>query len=920
MTDLEPGLYVTRAGDEEYGLLDALVVEGEATFIGERYDTEGRKEIAVNVHGAGMTPNVKVPWKIAEDFSHILRDYSEWREKWFREVIQNGVDAGARNIACSVQEQADGTWLVSCEDDGRGMNQDTILNKFLAEAGTTKTVGGTLGGFGRAKELLTWPWLAWEMHTQDWQLTGVGKAEPDMEPAPYRKGTRLSVVMPADKATTAAAAIAFIGKCNVPHVKFTVNGEVIKARLAPGDVLRDVEGQIEVCYDKKAKDPFKAVIVRVKSGDVSLAMFSYNPYIDDFDSIPGQITIEIIGRSVDILTSNRDGFENHQLKRAVERFVGELAVDSGAALRKKKGLIREKYEGKRYRAEATSTQSALLQTLGRMQPEGKRDGTAHDLSKDQITEMVNTLLGFADDSDEESLTLRVRADSAEVMLGGMGVRGANHMEAIAKQLAWQPSFYLRNDVENFNVPKKYRPEHMTKQIRLLASLWAEMCRFVMMQLGSSVEFGVGFCFEDPDDLDSALAMYCREGDEHWLLVNPVIGDPRREEHESLSISGDVVVRRRTIPAEDYLYALAVHECTHMADGITGHNVSFASALTMNMALTANKDKQVRALKRIALAQEKETKARLKAGPKAPTLKTAPTEPERLPELPDLVDHELEKNRRDTVAVYEQRSPGKYRLFHNERISVEEDGYNLNPLISYAVRGGEDEDSSIYGGIFEIRNSDGDPVWRSANFDLPVRGPAPAQASYVLPELEATELAERRRYNMPSDSGLFAAYRGDTAYAWDTHESLENLIKAVTAAMRQQAELGGAIRYVEMFEIRNAHGDPVWRSENFDAPLQGATPPPRAAPPERALPELEDSHLADARRRIAEGTGDPFVAFRGHTGVDYYGTDDNLISLVESLTNEPSYGAYDWEIRTWRGDPVWRSSDFGTSNPYLRLAE
>jgi hypothetical protein len=36
----------------------------------------------------------------------------------------------------------------------------------------------------------------------------------------------------------------------------------------------------------------------------------------------------------------------------------------------------------------------------------------------------------------------------------------------------------------------------------------------------------------------------------------------------------------------WLYALAVHECTHMADGIDYHDESFASAMTHNMARCA----------------------------------------------------------------------------------------------------------------------------------------------------------------------------------------------------------------------------------------------------------------------------------------------------------------------------------------------
>ena len=75
--------------------------------------------------------------------------------------MQNSVDGGGKNIALDAKTQEDGTMLVTCDDDGRGMDEDTIVNKFLVLGGTTKIgAGGAAGGFGKAKELRLLDFLA----------------------------------------------------------------------------------------------------------------------------------------------------------------------------------------------------------------------------------------------------------------------------------------------------------------------------------------------------------------------------------------------------------------------------------------------------------------------------------------------------------------------------------------------------------------------------------------------------------------------------------------------------------------------------------------------------------------------------------------------------------------------------------------
>jgi hypothetical protein len=112
-----------------------------------------------------------------------------------------------------------------------------------------------------------------------------------------------------------------------------------------------------------------------------------------------------------------------------------------------------------------------------------------------------------------------------------------------------------------------------------------------MQLGSGRAFGVGFQFDE-----YAVATYMEEDQQHWIMINPFHNvNPLSASAELYDLADwDHIMQ---------LYASAIHECTHMADGISYHDESFAAAMTRNMARTMGKDKQIRAIKRIVTKAE-----------------------------------------------------------------------------------------------------------------------------------------------------------------------------------------------------------------------------------------------------------------------------------------------------------------------------
>ncbi len=681
-----PGVYIAAADTPAYGWLQAHATAGSGTYLGVKH-AAGRKYVAVELDTPFLQSNVAGQMTVGpEYFTKALREYEDWRIKWWREAVQNGVDAGATEIECAVDTTADDRVVVSCADNGSGMDENVLLNKFLRFGGTTKEgAAGTRGGFGVAKELLILPWTQWTIHTRDRIAVGAG-IEYDVREAPYRQGTLLEVVMAPDQTTHASSAIALVERCDLPRVSFRVidrapHRETVydpQAKLKCKKILREFEDKAVLCHNKRG-ETYGALLVR------SMGLYMFDMYVPS--GVKGTLLVELIGPSIDLLTSNRDGFRDKRLKQDVQGYASELSADVRSALKAKAGILREKFLGSegKYLAEreANDALATVLDSLDSVAPKGSF-GRKLALSDEQVVEVLNALA--AGERPEVPVDVGytmtyASPELAKVMLEGTVMDGPTAVESAAKQLTWRLDFLLVNDVEGFRVPKKFRPETMTRNVRRLARTWGELCRFVLIQLGSNVAFGIGFVF----DHDTG-ARYEQDGAEHWLLLNPFAGSRISANEDVLNPSN----------ADDlsWLYAAAVHECTHMADGITYHDESFAAAMTRNVARTSGKDKQVRAIKRIVSDQEKQAAA---ASPRRRGAKRLQYGQAR----------ELSLQRADAAAAHWRRYDRPFVVF----VVEDERGnevYDLTVFASYeeydiAVRQ-TIEDAKDMGVVLELRNA------------------------------------------------------------------------------------------------------------------------------------------------------------------------------------------------------------------------
>jgi hypothetical protein len=551
---LASGDYIVASNTEAYVIVMAMIADGDAKWLGERQAPGGVLLSLVRVRSKvknSLRPNRDVYVTYSADaFVKILRDYSNWQEKWWRECIQNAVDAGATEIKLSAHPTARNTMICSCEDNGKGMTEDILENKFLKLGGSTKDTADseTAGGFGEAKKLLILPWLNWMIVTNDVMAKGVAdKGDIGAAPKPI-KGTVLQVEMTADECTDYVAAMSYVKKCYLPNVKFTINGDEVKAEFLPGKFAFKVGRKATVSHNQFSG--VSSIMVRAKG----LFMFE-----NSLLGVEGTVVVELNRPSIELLTSNRDGFRDDELSSAIDTFKSQVSKDTYSALHEKTQSEKHKFKG----IGNPRNHERVLSVLAAMPPLPAIEPGQHVAFDPKLIGPVVKQFEVTDAVNDLGLCEGV----AKVILTSISVASQTKLERVINTMVWNPDILIANERKDVEIPSIFFPDTMTEPVKRLLRVWSELCRYVLIQLGCTDPFNVGFVLSD-----RASAMLMRWAGADYLLLNPL---------DAARVDG-VWEPSKT---EDlrWLYALAVHEATHMADNIIYHDETFSSAVTRNMA-------------------------------------------------------------------------------------------------------------------------------------------------------------------------------------------------------------------------------------------------------------------------------------------------------------------------------------------------
>ncbi len=235
-------------------------------------------------------------------------DYRDWRWAVIRELIQNSYDAHADNIYLGLAN-ANGKLVLTCQDDGRGMTQDTLVNVLLAMGGSKKDAGG-IGGFGVAKSILYFAHLCYRIQTGDLDVHGVGgEYELDTKAPSYVHGTKVTIML---DELTEAALILWRAKIEnyVGHSYIDFKGRPVQIFLDNRPLSQDTiyydfeySNDFATAYYNPLEKSSESVFTVTSRG---LPMFIERVYNPNNKNVAG--TIDLHAAGVDIFTANRDGF------------------------------------------------------------------------------------------------------------------------------------------------------------------------------------------------------------------------------------------------------------------------------------------------------------------------------------------------------------------------------------------------------------------------------------------------------------------------------------------------------------------------------------------------------------------------------------------------------------------------------------
>lgn len=616
-----PGRYHTTTGHQAYGVLIALgwhpyVKLGEELFFPEGtllfadVDPVPPSLTSNPLESYSLEPNAveKIAWGTEPDyFERRLRDYDHWEIAFWRELVQNARDAGASRLdmECVEDTYEDpetgdrvACMRVSARDNGRGMNEDTLMRAFFRRGGSLKEAG-SVGGFGDAKNLILTPWLGYRVRTQDVVATGRHETifAPILTGQPYLHGTEITVWMPLTKTTTPEHAQLLVEQSSL-SLAFTINGRRIDQKLPQGNLVLQkpivvrqgytderTVGEMLIYHSPRARR--HGIYVRSHG----LYMYQFHGFIGEFK---GVVTAEVNAPPVQVFTTKRDQLSFESTARAdFNAFVQKLGADPKQLLKKVRDKKEVIFRGtgsidvRQGRVAEIAAKIAEKVDMSRTQRQGKGGVSTVKLDKGQVEAAIEIMTALRADiaGSGEGPSVEPLASTFGTMVAQGEFADVEQVVGAMQLAMWKPDFYLYQNISPWKLPKALHPETMALKYHQLLQVWTEVCKFIMAQLGMFKPFGVGWVFDtdyDPQKGESVIAALYRQYEGHdWLLINPVdIERHGYDENVRFELTGDAF--KLGDPASmERLVSYAVHEITHM-QGYVSHTDAYASALTSNI--------------------------------------------------------------------------------------------------------------------------------------------------------------------------------------------------------------------------------------------------------------------------------------------------------------------------------------------------
>lgn len=379
-----------------------------------------------------------------EFFRKAFNDYADWGWALVREFFQNSADAGSTKICFSVDHEQvapNQSTILTVTNNGSPMTRDILVNKLLALGGSGKNFQGSVGGFGKAKEILYFCHLRYTIQTGNLVVTGSGAGYNIEEVDYYTDGTVSTILMDGDHVAKICGALTqFANYCQWGGDLY-LNDQKIHTNLRKGSPRRDIESG--TVYTN-----------RIYTGKMIVRMGGI-PMFWSYVGCDRGVILELGGKSSDCLTANRDGLSG-EYQRELNSFITSLSVDKKSAL-KPRGARYTRYCGNRF-----------------------QHGGDAGLN---VTQSVSRLVSEVDATDT-GYTDTVPA----------GVTGFSHVYS-SRNISEE--FIIKNETDML-VPKHFNPDSsmFSPYSRKLTKIWGRLMLEMHKMFDKSGDFAIGFIFDE----------------------------------------------------------------------------------------------------------------------------------------------------------------------------------------------------------------------------------------------------------------------------------------------------------------------------------------------------------------------------------------------------------------------------------------
>lgn len=446
-------------------------------------------------------------------------DYKAWNHALPREFYQNSVDAGANLIEV---DSSPSDRRINVIDNGCGMDYDTIKNKLLVLGGSKKEIG-SVGAFGKAKEILFFSWERYRIRTQDLLVYGEGANYTIERVNDWQDGTICSIwIWNSEDFDDIVSSFDYVARWFQVRSKIVVNGDTVETGLRRGVKVRSMKWA-DIYLDESLKSYQMAVRIE--------GQWMFNEWLSAGDEI-GKIVLEVHGESIEVLTSNRDSLKG-EYNRRFKDLVAEFVTETKSALEPEKVKVREKFTGT---GKVQVSKTEAIQKVAEYIVE---------LSDSEMQESEVVVDAVIDALHETNIT-SVDMDRVEET----AKRGSywDHEDRFAF-IGFQPDFHVVYD-QGSSTDRELKGILHRPSIRNLANSWVEILKQIMLDIQVYQEFHVGFNFSAKE-----CASYEKVDGEHYFYLNPNLllndceGNP-------------VWYRNRRLLQED-LILKGIHEITHI---------------------------------------------------------------------------------------------------------------------------------------------------------------------------------------------------------------------------------------------------------------------------------------------------------------------------------------------------------------------